>query len=339
MNVIFSPLEAGEVKDAGVYYMIASLTAYYDEATRTYYPAESSEAVLVRINQKELTVSDIYALDRYYDGTNEVALYGEAVLSGVVTGEEELVTAVPSIGVMADKNAGENKPVEVSITLEGAGAHNYTLVMPDGVTVNVNPLPLFAEGFSAQDKTYDGTTDITVAEGDVYGVYEGDDVTVTASGIAESANAGSGVGVTITYTLSGADAGNYVAPEAAQSSAAIAKAVPGYTLPEGLAATEGGTLADITLPEGWAWEDASLSVGGAGEKTFTAVFTPSDTANYESVTVQLSVTVASAEPLPDTNPDAALTGGEIAGIAVGSVAGVALIGTGIFFLIRKRRKV
>lgn len=84
---------------------------------------------------------------------------------------------------------------------------------------------------------------------------------------------------------------------------------------------------------------ASLSVGGAGEKTFTAVFTPSDTANYESVTVQLSVTVTSAEPLPDTNPDAALTGGEIAGIAVGSVVGAALIGTGIFFLIRKRRKV
>ena len=53
----------------------------------------------------------------------------------------------------------------------------------------------------------------------------------------------------------------------------------------------------------------------------------------------VTVTVASAEPLPDTNPDAALTGGEIAGIAVGSVAGAALIGTGIFFLIRKRRKV
>ncbi len=53
----------------------------------------------------------------------------------------------------------------------------------------------------------------------------------------------------------------------------------------------------------------------------------------------VTVTVASAEPLPDTNPDAALTGGEIAGIAVGSVVGAALIGTGIFFLIRKRRKV
>lgn len=53
----------------------------------------------------------------------------------------------------------------------------------------------------------------------------------------------------------------------------------------------------------------------------------------------VTVTVASAEPLPDTNPDAALTGGEIAVIAVGSVAGAALIGTGIFFLIRKRRKV
>ena len=53
----------------------------------------------------------------------------------------------------------------------------------------------------------------------------------------------------------------------------------------------------------------------------------------------VTVTVTSAEPLPDTNPDAALTGGEIAGIAVGSVVGAALTGTGIFFLIRKRRKV
>ena len=54
---------------------------------------------------------------------------------------------------------------------------------------------------------------------------------------------------------------------------------------------------------------------------------------------EVTVTVASAEPLPDTNPDAALTGGEIAGIAVGSVAGAALIGTGIFLIVRKRRKV
>lgn len=55
---------------------------------------------------------------------------------------------------------------------------------------------------------------------------------------------------------------------------------------------------------------------------------------------EVTVTVASAEPLPDTtNPDVALTGGEIAGIAVGSVAGAALIGVGIFFLIRRRRKV
>lgn len=53
----------------------------------------------------------------------------------------------------------------------------------------------------------------------------------------------------------------------------------------------------------------------------------------------VTVTVASAEPLPDTNPDAALTGGEIAGIAVGSVAGAALIGAGIFLIVRKRRKV
>ena len=196
------PIDASEVKDAGVYYMLVSLASHYDEQTRTYYPAASSEPVMVRINPKTLTVTGVSAADRYYDGTAEVGLYGEAVLSGVIAGEEDTVSVVLGAGTLADKNAGTNKAVSTNITLTGDGAHNYALVQPEDVTADISPLPLYAEGFSAQDKTYDGTTDITVAEGDVYGVYEGDDVTVTASGVAESANAGSGVGVTITYTLS-----------------------------------------------------------------------------------------------------------------------------------------
>ena len=71
----------------------------------------------------------------------------------------------------------------------------------------------------------------------------------------------------------------------------IARAVPEYTLPTGLTAVYGQTLADAVLPTGWAWEDASSGVGNAGETVFPAIYTPDDSANYESVREMLSLTV------------------------------------------------
>lgn len=77
----------------------------------------------------------------------------------------------------------------------------------------------------------------------------------------------------------------------------IAKATPEYTVPTGLAAAYGDTLANVTLPEGWAWNDApETSVGNAGEHTFEATFTPADTANYNTVSETLTVAVAKAAP-------------------------------------------
>ena len=320
------PAEAADVKDAGVYYMLVSLVSYYDSAANIYYPAESSEPVMVRINPKTLTVTGAYAVDRYYDGTAEVRLNGNVVLNGVIAGEENSVSAVLGVGALADKNAGTNKAVTVNITLTGEGAHNYSVIQPEDITANIYPAELTVEGFTAQGKTYDGTTAISVAAGNVYGVVEGDDVTVTAAGVAADANAGSGKSVTITYALSGADAGNYAAPASSASSADISKADPEYTLPEGVSAEAGTTLADITLPEGWAWADNTLSVSEEGG-TFEAIFTPADSANYNTITAQITVTAQ----------DGGLTGGEIAGIVVGSTAGAAAIGVAIFFIVKKKR--
>ena len=68
------------------------------------------------------------------------------------------------------------------------------------------------------------------------------------------------------------------------------------TTPTGLTATYGQTLADVTLPDGWAWADSTTSVGNAGTNTFKANYTATST-NYNSKSdVDVSVTVSAADP-------------------------------------------
>lgn len=72
----------------------------------------------------------------------------------------------------------------------------------------------------------------------------------------------------------------------------IAKATPSYTAPAPLTGLHGQPLSGVALPAGWAWEDGTTTLGAAGAQTYPATFTPADTANYNTVDVLLTVTVA-----------------------------------------------
>ena len=94
------------------------------------------------------------------------------------------------------------------------------------------------------------------------------------------------------------DTDNYYGFEAVYCEFVVAKATSTYTVPTGLTAKYGQTLADVTLPDGWSWMDSSESVGGASTaaKTFQAKFTPKDTENYNTVeNIELEVTVNKAD--------------------------------------------
>ena len=94
------------------------------------------------------------------------------------------------------------------------------------------------------------------------------------------------------------DTDNYYGFEAVYCEFVVAKETPTYTVPTGLTAKYGQTLADVTLPDGWSWMDSSESVGGASTaaKTFLAKFTPKDTENYNTVeNIELEVTVNKAD--------------------------------------------
>ena len=122
---------------------------------------------------------------------------------------------------------------------------------------------------------------------------------------------------TFTFDTQGLDAGNYtftanyggsatsLTADEQTKTLTIEKAIPTYTIPSNLSVTYGKTLADINLPDGWAWNIPETSVGDVNPspKTFAATFTPADTKNYNLVTKELSVTVNKAEASNPKNPE------------------------------------
>ena len=173
-------------------------------------------------------MSGIMARDREYNGSAAAELaYSDVTFAGLVEGDT--LTVASATGAFEDKNAGDDKPVSISkIILGGEDAGNYTVSLPTDVMATISPKNVTITGATAADKVYDGTTAATVAQaGEVTGKLEGDDVIVQA-GAAQFASAGAGEDIRVIFsgfTLTGADAGNYVlSAQPAEGVADIAKA-------------------------------------------------------------------------------------------------------------------
>lgn len=63
------------------------------------------------------------------------------------------------------------------------------------------------------EKVYDGSTNAVVTTGNLSGVVDGDDVSLTATATYDNADAGTAKTITVKYKLSGADSANYIAPK------------------------------------------------------------------------------------------------------------------------------
>jgi hypothetical protein len=119
------------------------------------------------------------------------------------------------------------------LTLTGAGATNYTLTQPVGLTANITSKGVtITSGITANNKTYDGTTTATISSNNVVlnGVAAGDtgNVKLSTNGYTASfASAGvaNGIGVTVGgLTLTGARATNYTLTQPAGLTANITPA-------------------------------------------------------------------------------------------------------------------
>lgn len=87
----------------------------------------------------------------------------------------------------------------------------------------------------------------------------------------------------------------------------ILKAQPDYTIPTGLTAVYGSTLAAVDPGTGFAWQTPDQKVGDVGTRTFAADYHPADQQNYTSVeglAIPLQITPKPASQLwvsPVTN--------------------------------------
>lgn len=166
------------------------------------------------------------------------------------------------------------------------------------VTVTVNAKEITVT-IDPNGGTYNDVTGATAAL-DPDALVGEDDLTVTltytSTGGYNSTDVPTDAG-TYTVTASISD-GNYKLTGTVTAEFVIRKAAPDYEKPENLTATYGDVLASVDLPAGWSWEsEEDTLVGNAGSNTFTAAFTPDDTANYNIVTgVELTVQVAKATP-------------------------------------------
>ena len=160
------------------------------------------------ITKRKITVSRITANDKVYDGNTDVTLNTRNMqIDGVIRGERDGLISVE--GSFADKNAGENKTVNISLSLTGSNADHYELTNPElTTTADIDKL----QARLTWDQTsfvYNGEKQIPAAE--VSNKITGDVVEVTVeSNRPSSINAGE-YRATAT-ALTGADADNYALP-------------------------------------------------------------------------------------------------------------------------------
>lgn len=217
-----------------------------------------------------------------------------------------------------------NPELPVDLTIRGEDKLNVpagtSLTVPEGVTLTVNGAIRVETGGSITGngnisgtvqheltkEMVDEITGIYIYTGEaikpevkIEGYDEGEDYTVD---YADNINAGTAT-ITIKPTKTGKLYGEVT------KSFPIERANPEHTVLTNLTATYGQTLAEVELPEEengtWSWQDPEQSVGDVGDNnTFTAIFTPTDTKNYNTITQEVTITVeAKEEPEPEPAPE------------------------------------
>ena len=275
--------------------------------------ADKDKTGSYEITQGSLALSDNYVItfvkgtytveaklaqnDFKFEANTKTVTYGDADFTFAAIDAAEGSTVTYSI---QDENMAEVdnngkvhilKAGETTITAMASETADYLEGMAE-YTLKVEPKTLTSRDLEqtggAITKVYDGTTKadgITVAV-KAASLVGTDTLSITGSAAYNSANVDEAS--EILFTPDAITEGNYrlAATETLIiSGASITQATPTYTVPTGLTAKYGQTLAGVALPSGWSWEDGSTSVGDVSTtaKTFKATFTPDDSVNYQTV--------------------------------------------------------
>ena len=198
----------------------------------------------ISVNAGTVNVSDLKVL---YEGTGSTTYSSATAPTNV--GTYTVTYKVP------DTNANYTGTFSVAFTIKKAQLEKVTLV----------------------ENTFEYTGDEIVSDGSNF-----DSTKMNVSGDIKATNVGN-----YSITVSLKDKTNYEWKDNTTTdlvlSWSITQATPDYTVPTGLTGVKGGTLNDVTLPDRFTWNDATV-VLTAGTHTYKATYTPVDTTNYKTIT-------------------------------------------------------
>ena len=148
-------VDGAQHKNAGTYEATAT------KVSNPNYKLPENVTTSYTIGKKTLSIEDLKAVNRKYNGTSEVALQG-GTLTGVV-GNDKVSIDMPKMGTVESSNAGENKAVSYTKSaLSGEDKDNYELSETAWPTLTVTisktdeSNTVITTTQNELDKTYDG---------------------------------------------------------------------------------------------------------------------------------------------------------------------------------------
>ena len=151
-------VDGAQHKNAGTYEATAT------KVSNQNYKLPEDVTTSYTIGKKTLSIEDLKAVNRKYNGTSEVALQG-GTLTGVV-GNDKVSIDMPKMGTVESSNAGENKAVSYTKSaLSGEDKDNYELSETAWPTLTVTI-----------SKTDESNTVITTIQNELDKTYDGYEV-------------------------------------------------------------------------------------------------------------------------------------------------------------------
>ena len=278
---------------AGTYRVTANLAGDGNYTSATSKPLEFT------ISKADSAVNiTTQSLNKAYDGNAvRVPKYTTSGNDGKVTIKWQENTGSADTPKWEDLKSAPSRVGTYRVVIELAGNDNYK---PASATLDFTISKAdnaWAKELSIKGWKYNETANVPTAKakyGDVVYTYsDSKDGTYTSE---VPKNAG-------TYYVKASVAGteNYTGLESAPVAFEIAKAIPSYEKVTGLVLGQGQALSKIELPEQFKWVDETMTADELGTHTFKAIYTPEDTANYQTIEVKVVPTPVANNHVPTIN--------------------------------------
>ena len=260
--------------------------------------------VEVKVDKADSAVNiTTQSLNKAYDG-NAVSVpeYTTSGSDGKVTTKWQENTGSADAPKWEDLKSAPSKVGTYRVVIELAGNDNYkhasaTLDFTISKADNA-----WAKELSIKGWKYNETANVPTAKaqfGDVKFTYSSEENGTYTSEVPKNAG---------TYYVKASVAGteNYTVLESAPVAFEIAKAIPSYEKVTGEKVTglvlgQGQALSKIELPEQFKWVDETMTADELGTHTFKAIYTPEDTANYQTIEVKVVPTPVAINHVPTIN--------------------------------------